>query len=280
MLRVSWAGAGSRVETDAVTETTFPIVTCQRLWEHDIARVVQEPLRNVDLLGLGLGELSKLSGQQAKAKAFLRNPAASCKRNVLELAMRFALSGDDAQRARFKAALAAFPNDLPYEVEEGPSDPALTAALREKAERWAGLGDLATIRNRSCLQMSTGSTYNPPEASTAAQEDGLNELTASLQEQSVIGWAMKSLRDQALDAFMTLEAAIAFARLRECPGILDERMDVGEHTPQSTLSAVAATAIRYGSRLGPDYDWAWGVMEQVARMTEPKDHFFGSGAIR
>ena len=34
--------------------------------------------------------------------------------------MRFALSGDDAQRARFKAALAAFPNDLPYEVKEGP----------------------------------------------------------------------------------------------------------------------------------------------------------------
>jgi hypothetical protein len=210
------------LETYAVSETTFPIVTCQRLWEHDIARVVQEPLRNVDLLGLGLGELSKLSGQQAKAKAFLESRA-SCKRNVLELAMRFALSGDDAQRARFKAALAAFPNDLPYEVEEGPSNPALTAALREKAERWAGLGD---IGNYSKLVMPTDEyriTYNPPEASTAAQEDRLNELTASLQEQSVIGWAMKSLRDQALDAFMTLEAAIAFARLRECPGILDER---------------------------------------------------------
>ena len=87
---------------------------------------------------------------------------------------------------------------------------------------------------------------------------------------------MKSLRDQALDAFMTLEAAIAFARLRECPGILGERMDVGELTPQTTLSAVAATAIRYGPPTGPDYDWAWGVMEQVARMREPKGHFFGS----
>ena len=111
------------------------------------------------------------------------------------------------------------------------------------------MGGTGDIGNYSKQVMPTDEyriTYNPPEASTAAQEDRLNELTASLQEQSVIGWAMKSLRDQALDAFMTLEAAIAFARLRECPGILDERMDVGEHTPQSTLSAVAATAIRYG----------------------------------
>ena len=263
------------LETYDVSETTFPIVTCQRLWEHDIARVAQEPLRNVDLMGVRSMVLSKLSGQQVKAQEFLESRA-SRKRIVRELVMRFALSGDAALRARFKAALAAFPDDLPYELEEARSNPDVAAALKEKAEGWAGLGDIRNYRKQAIATNEYVLRYNPPDALTPAQEERLKDATASFEEQAVIGWAMNSLKDNALDAFMTLDAAIAFARLRESPGILDERMDVGKHTPQTTLSAVAAAAIRFGPPAGPDYDWAWGVMERVARMREPKDHFSGS----
>ena len=57
------------LETYDVSETTLPIVTCQRLWHHDMARVVHEPTRNIDLLGFGF--LSRLTGEKAKAKEFL-----------------------------------------------------------------------------------------------------------------------------------------------------------------------------------------------------------------
>lgn len=57
------------IETFEVTETTLPIVTCQRLWEHDMARLIQEPQKDIDLLGFGF--LTKLTGEKAKAKSFL-----------------------------------------------------------------------------------------------------------------------------------------------------------------------------------------------------------------
>jgi hypothetical protein len=263
------------LETFDVSEATFPVVTCQRLWAHDLARVVQEPLRRVDLLGLGLGELSKLSKQQVKAQEFLESRA-SHKRNVMELAMHFALSSDDALRARFKGALAGFPDDLPYEVEEGRSNPDVTATLKEKAERWAALGDIRNYRKQATATDGYVIMYNPPKALTPGEEERLKDTTAFFEEQRVIGWAMKSLKDNELDAAVTLNAAVAFARLREGPTILDERVDVEGHTPQTTLSAVAAAVIRFGPPSGPDYDWAWAVMERVARMREPKDYFFGS----
>lgn len=89
------------LETYDVSETTFPIVTCQRLWQHDIARVVHEPTRNIDLLGFG--SLSRLTGEKAKAKEFLGSRQ-SRKREVLELVMRFALTADGGLHQRFKEA--------------------------------------------------------------------------------------------------------------------------------------------------------------------------------
>ncbi|MEA2908969.1 MAG: hypothetical protein QOJ15_1050, partial [Bradyrhizobium sp.] len=263
------------LETYDTSEATFPIVTCQRLWEHDMARVVHEPMRNVDLLGWGLAELTKLSGAQAKAKAFLESRA-SRTRDLRELAMRFAISADKGLRARFKAALAAFPVDLPYEVEEDRSSAKVTAALKEQAERWVGLGDINNYRKYVTEQDEHAITYAAPNALPPLQEERLKDATNYLQEQSVIAWAMKSLNENVLGANIALDAAIIFARLRESPGVLEARVDVGGHTPQTTLSAVAAVVIRFGPTVGPDYDWAWNVMERVTRMREPPDHFSGS----
>jgi hypothetical protein len=121
------------IEAGDVSETTFPVVTCQRLWERDIARAVQAPLQNVDLLGLGF--LAQLSGEKAKAKAFLDSRQSP--RDVRELAMRFALSKDRVLRERFKEALARFANELPFAIEELRSDAEVAAELRESAERCA-----------------------------------------------------------------------------------------------------------------------------------------------
>jgi hypothetical protein len=223
------------LDTFDVSETTFPIVTCQRLWNHDIARVVQEPMRNIDLLGFGF--LSRLIGDKAKAKDFL-DSRQSRRRDIHELAMRFALTTDDGLRESFKEVLAHFPEDLPYEVEEERSNSGATASLKEAAERWAGLGDIQNYRKHQ----------------TETESLGANELVDGL-----------SLAD-----------AVAFAQARDNGTILAERSDAGEHSAQTTISAVAAVVIRFGSPAGADYDWAWDVMRRVAAMREPKDTFHGS----
>jgi hypothetical protein len=111
---------------------------------------------------------------------------------------------------------------------------------------------------------------------TPAQEKRLEEGTTSLQEYSVIGWASKSPETDKLVDGLSLADAVAFARARDNDTILAERNDSGTHTPQTTISAVAAVVIRFGPASGADHDWAWDVMARVAAMTEPKDAFHGS----
>ena len=256
------------LETYDVSEATFPIVTCQRLWEHDIARVVQEPTRNLDLFGFGF--LSRLTGAKAKAKDFL-DSRQSRKREVRELAMRFALSNDEGLCERFKEALARFPDNLPYEIEEYRCNLAATASLKENAERWAGLGDIKNYHKHATGADEVLISYEPPNPLTPAQEKRFAENATSLQEYRVIGWATKSLEANKLDDAVSLEDAIAFARNRDNATILVERNAAGEHLAQTTNSAVAAVVIRFRSDAGADYDWAWDVMERVAVMTELKD---------
>ena len=258
------------LETYDVSEATFPIVTCQRLWNHDTARVVQEPTRNLDLLGVGF--LSRLTGAKAQAKEFL-DSRKSRKREVRELAMQFALSKDDGLRERFKEALARFPEHLPYAIEEDRFNPAATDFLKENAERWAGLGDIKNYRKHATGADEVLISYEPPNPLTPAQEKRFVENATSLQEYSVIAWATRSLEVNKLDNAVSLEDAIAFARTRDNATILVERNHAAQHSAQTTISAVAAVVIRFGPEAGSDYDWAWDVMERVAVMTEPKDTF-------
>jgi ATPase family protein associated with various cellular activities (AAA) len=261
------------LETYDVSETTLPIVTCQRLWHHDIARRAQEPMRDIDLLGFGF--LSGLTGAKAEAKKFL-DSRQSRTREIRELASRFALTPKKGLRQRFKEALARFPDDLPYEVEEERSSSDATTALREAAERWAGLGDIQNYRMHETKTEEVMISYEPPNPLTPAQEKRLEESTTSLQEYGVIGWATKSFADNALVEGLNLADTLAFARARDNDAILAERSDAEEHSAQAMISAVAAVVIRFGPPAGTDHDWAWDVMGRVAAMREPKDTFHGS----
>jgi hypothetical protein len=89
------------IETFEVSETTLPIITCQRLWDHDLARLVHEPQKDIDLFGFNF--LAELKGEKAKAKAFLDSREYR-KHDVRELAMRFVISGDESLQDRFKKA--------------------------------------------------------------------------------------------------------------------------------------------------------------------------------
>lgn len=261
------------LETYDVSETTLPIASCQRLWGHDIARVAQEPIRDIDLLGFGY--LSRLTGAKSEAKMFL-DSRQSRSRDVRELAMRFALAKNNGSRERFKEALANFPHDLPYEIEEHRSTVAATTSLKESADRWAGLGDITNYRKHATASDKVLISYEPPDPLTPEEKKRLEESKTSLQEYSVIGWANRSLEAAKIFDGISLADAIVFARARDNDVILSQRYDAGEHSAQTTLSAVAAVVICLGPAAGADCDWAWDVMRRVALMTEPEDTFAGS----
>jgi hypothetical protein len=82
-----------------------------------MARLIQEPQKDIDLLGFGF--LTKLTGEKAKAKAFLDSREYR-KHEVRELAMCFATG-----RMRCKAA--------------SPPLPPASSALATRTQ-WIGLG--------------------------------------------------------------------------------------------------------------------------------------------
>ncbi|MGJ0452980.1 MAG: AAA family ATPase [Methylocystis sp.] len=260
------------LETFEVSETTLPIASCQRMWEYDMARVVQFPNRDLDILGFGF--MNRLTGAKAEAKKFL-DSRVSNKREVKELAMRFAVSKPRELRERFREALAAFPKDLPYQLAEHRSDAAVTAKLKEAAQCWAPLGDIKNYRKYEQDDGAAFVGYEPPNPLSPDQEKRSAETTTFLQEHTVIGWATQSVVANALQPQIDLEVAVSFAKERDGRGVLARRRDAGNHGSQTVLSAVAVAVIRFAPPESLHHTWAWDVMSRVAKMAEPANVFGG-----
>lgn len=237
-----------------------------------MARRVQESSKNIDLFGLGF--LTQLKGEKAKAKAFLDSRKYRG-RDVREMAMLFALNSNDELRERFKALLAAFPNDLPYQVEEQRAVPKISQALKEKAEQRAGLGDAANYRQIPHDEERIAIAYEPPQPPTEAQQAKLAQSTEYLHQQGALTWATQYLADGKPPDGWSITDAIAFARKHDSKIMFKQRADVGPRAIQSAISAIAACVIRFGAGDESDRDWAWDVMERVMAMAEP-EHFHGS----
>ena len=139
------------------------------------------------------------------------------------------MSGNDSIRERFKAALAAFPIDLPYDVEE--QRPHANTDLLEKAERWSGLGDRDNYEQAPAGNDQVLISYQPPVALSEAQEKRLAESATHLNEQIRLSWATKSLEENRPADGWTLAEAITFARERDSKTLFNIRLDVGGARP-------------------------------------------------
>jgi hypothetical protein len=260
------------LETWEVTETALAVATCQRLWRHDIARFVQEPNKNIDLLGFGF--LSRLTGEKAKAKEFL-DQRKSRVHEIRQLAMLFALSENSELSEKFKAALARFPDDLPYEYEEQKIDSCFTAHLQEDAARWAGLGDRKNYKQTQHDETRVAITYERPTPPTENEQKTLKESTTFLHGLGIVNWAIKSLEASKIVDGLSLGQAVVHAKSVDTKSAFDERNE-GASSPQSVIASVAACVIRLGDPRSDDCRWAWDAMARVEAMKEPDDVFGGA----
>ena len=259
------------LETLHVSEVTLALLTCQRLWPFDIARVRQEPARNIDLFGLGL--IDQLTGDKKVAQDYL-DKRLSRFRDVKHLAMQFAVNGDDPLTERFKRALADFVNALPFELEEQRSDPAVKVALTEQAEEYAALAVVENYQGYRTPDKQTMVVYQPSISPETIQRG--EAANVYLQQNSNLVWAMKSLRASALAPDKTLADAVALARPLDHPTLFAERLDIEGHTPQSMVAAVAACVVCFGDAASDDHKWAMDVLARIYGMREPAGFFYGS----
>lgn len=254
------------------TETTLAVATCQRLWAHDIARHVQEPNKDIDLLGVAF--LSRLTGEKAEAKDFL-DQRKSRKREIRTLAMFFALNEDDALNEKFKAALGRFPDDLSYELEEQKANDAFVAHAKEEAERWVGLGDSKNYKQSKYDETHVAISYESPKPMTESDERRLEKSKTSLMGFNIVGWAVKSFQANAIADGMTLDQAVVHAKGVDNKKAFDN-FDGGASSPQTVIASVAACVIRFGDAQDDTFKWAWGIMARVEAMKEPDDVYSGA----
>ena len=259
------------LETFHISEVTLALVACQRLWPFDIARVLHEPTRNIDLFGLGL--INQLTGDKKVAQDYL-DKRLSRFRDVKQLAMQFAVNGDDALTERFKQALADFVPALPYELEEQRSNPAVKVALTKQAEEYKALAIVENYQGYRTPDKQIMVAYQPPLSPETIQRG--EAAAVYLHQNNILAWAMKSLRAFALAPDKALADAVALARPLDHPTLFAERLDVEDHTPQSMVAAVASCVICFGDAASDDYKWAIDVLARIDGMKEPAGFFYGS----
>ena len=261
------------LQTLHVSETVLPVVTCQRLWHDDLRRYVQEDLRAIDLLGLGLQ--TRIEGNRAAAKAYL-DSRQSRRREVRHLAMCFATGADAALCERFAALLGRFPDALPYTTEAQRDDAWVTAQLREQAQRWAELGDVENYRRIEVDGEPRGIEFQSPTPRTDQEERQLESNDAYFEENRLIGWATQCLRTGAVVEGESMADAIRVAKARDGPTLFEERRDAEDHSPQTVVSAVGAVALLDEDLNASDREWAWDVLARVEAMREPAGTRAGS----
>jgi hypothetical protein len=274
-----WAVLGIAVslalEKMHASETVLPLAACQRLWHVDLARKAQENVGEIDLFGLNVNQ--RLSADKAAALSYLAGRKSRF-REVRDLAPVFALHSDDRLRERFKLALAAFPDQLPYFVEEERANEDHMQSLLETARIWAGLGNAENYRASDFPQKPEMKIlkYQAPEPLPDAVQERLATSTLSLQDYSVVAWATKSLEVGALEPNIDLAAALDHVRSRETPELFDVIAGSELSARQSAISATAALVVRFGGVSDYDTDWAWNVLARVERMAESEDSWAGS----
>jgi hypothetical protein len=188
--------------------------------------------------------------------------------------MQFAVNGDDALTERFKQALADFVTALPYELEEQRSNPAAKVALTKQAEEYAALAIVKNYQGYRTPDKQIMVAYQPPLSPETIQRG--EAAGVYLQQNSILAWAMKSLRAFALAPDKALADAVALARPLTHPTLFAERLDVEGHMPQSVVAAVAACVICFGDAASDDYKWAMDVLARIDGMKEPAGFFYGS----
>lgn len=257
------------LETLHISEITLALVSCQRLWPFDIARVRNEPTRHVDLFGMG--HLHRLTGDKKAAEEYL-DKRLSRFRDVRELAKQFMVNGRDFT-VPFRQALANFVIDLPYQIEEQRTNPAEKSVLMKEATEYSAL---ATVENYQLYRTPEDKVvvaYQPALTAEALERSKAAEVY--LHQNSVLTWAMNSLHASKLSEERSLTDAVALARTLDQQSLFIERLDVEHHMPQSVVAAVAACAVCFGNVESNDYEWAIAVLERVDDMQEPAGTYGG-----
>jgi hypothetical protein len=277
VLNIAVALALSR---NAVSSTTLPLATSQKIWEWDIARFAQEMGDSgVSTNLIGFTKPADLDHAMAVRDA---NARAARKMDIRWLAQLFVISGDEKLRTKAQATIAAFPNALAFDVEEEKTATAHVAKKRRTAEIWAEWGKLENYRatpapdgSGTYIQLENPNASAPDVVATMESSARLNDRLA------LLNWVGMSLDNGSISPKLTLDAALARARAIDRADLFAEpHGEINDaFYDRNAVAGVAAVALLYGGDIGDSaLTWSRDATLRAAATTESTDEMFHPGS--
>ncbi len=136
------------LKSQAVTETTLPFFTSQRLWKYDLQRKVEEvSIASSSMIGF------YRPGDRTHAEAVQALNALSFRHYwIRDYIPMFLLAADKPLVKRARKAIKAFSTNLPFEYEEQKAYPKIVADLTEDGKFNAEFAKPKKRQDRACSQ--------------------------------------------------------------------------------------------------------------------------------
>lgn len=259
------------IERSERAPTVLALLRAQRLWALDFPRQIQEAARGANFFGFDPRD--QMNSKQKAADRYLKDRKYR-QQSLKDLAYLYALNSDDAGYDDFAAALARFPVDLPYGLEEQVGHAAFEEGARETAMGWAQFANKANYgwAHAPGRDGVVELIYRDPTPKTPERLEEIEENANTLRDFGVVTWASQSLSEEVVGERISLDAALSFARSRDSATLFASVSEAGTGITQACVAAVAATAIRFGATAG-DLEWAWTIMDRIATISEAPESF-------
>ena len=261
------------LDTKHRSDVTLPLVSNQRLWAWDLARMVNNNMGSSANL-IGFSKPADIPHHRAVSE---NNARPSRKIDLRWLASIFVLMGNEiAEKAQ--VAIRSFPDNLPFDYHEQQKDTELIKQLTRTAEIWAEEGK---PENYNSTPTPDGAgiiiEIDNPKAK-GPDIDAINQRHAQIAEYyALLNWVNKSFEQMSMADTLTLKEALQRARLLDADDLFQGPHSIlgPESDRRSAVAGVAAVVLCFGGDIeSSDQVWAENVSLRAWLTQEETGDFF------
>lgn len=259
-------------------EIAFPLITCTRLWEWDIARVVHD-MTPTNMMGNWFSDKHLLTAVKELNNKIDR------KQDIRRIVPFFVFSGDKKLVARFAKCVRQFPKQPPINYEEEKQDKGHIAGLRKRMVHFSEQADPKYWKSGPTLDGKYIQFWNEPPSEKKKEVVAHHQQLALFQEYMAIGvWAHKIMDEGALSDTFQIDQVLLKARHWDSEDLFETPMETYEERQKTgAVAGIAFVVARYGSaEVWTDEvaTWCIDVFTRAATSIESPDEVFVRGAYR
>lgn len=262
------------LHTDRVSETVFAIIKAQRIWFADWNRMVQS-LSDIDTSLIGFEPHEMLHVEAVRTT----NARAARKKTLRWLAPSYVLDQTFGERA--SAAILAFKDDLPYQIEEHRKIQAAHDHLLKQALEYAELAVLENYHARHVNEeRAIEVVHVSPSASKPENVAKAEQATLSLQEGSLWAWAQKAFDEGKIDDEAKFPDAIELAKRLDSRRLFKNTKEEDIGMRRGAVAATAAMVLYFRNGLkAAELKWARRILLRAITVQERPGTFWSPQSV-